>query len=107
MFTLTPNRLSKAIETVQGQIDERLDEAGAKALGDTLAVTFEEHFQYQQLQARAHVMGNLTTDEAQIVYVALGEVGSPENGGWAAETTLATKVVVTQLMGELLEKRLA
>jgi hypothetical protein len=107
MLGLTSNRITRAIETVQGQIDAKLDDAGRKGLDETLAVSFDEHFQFQQLQARAHAMGNLSTDEAQIIYVALGEVGSPDNGGWAAGTTLATKVVVTQLMGELLEKKLA
>lgn len=103
----TANRLTVAIEKVQAQIDAKLDETSAKALGDTLAVTFDEHFRFQELQAQAHVMQNLSTDEAQVVYIALGEVGSPSNGGWAADTSLATKVVVTQLMGELLAKKLA
>jgi hypothetical protein len=103
----TTNRLTVAIEKVQAQIDAKLDADSAKALGDTLAVSFDEHFKFQQLQSQAHAMQNLTTDEAQIVYIALGEVGSPGNGGWAAGTSLATKVVVTQLMGELLAKKLA
>jgi hypothetical protein len=107
MLSLTENRLTKAIATVQAQIDERLDAAGIAKLDETLGVTFEEHFKFQQLQSQAHVTGKLTTDEAQIVYVALGEVGSTKNGGWAAGTTLATKVVVTQLMGELLQQKLA
>lgn len=105
--SLTPNRITAAIETVRGQIAERLDEAGAIKLGETLALEGDEHFRFQQLQSRAHAMGNLTTDEAQLVYVALGEAGTGSNGGWAAETDLATKVVVTQLMEELLRKRLA
>jgi hypothetical protein len=31
-------------------------------------------------------------------------VGSQENGGWAAETDLPTKVTVTMLMGQLLAR---
>lgn len=103
----TANRLTVAIEKVQAQIDAKLDEAGRKGLDEAMDVSFEEHFKFQQLQSQAHAMQNLTTDEAQIVYIALGGVGSPSNGGWAADTSLATKVVVTQLMGELLAKKLA
>jgi hypothetical protein len=69
-----------------------------------MAVEFDEHFAFQQAQARAHVEQRLTTDEAQVVYVALGEVGSQSNGGWAAGTDTATKVAVTLAMGELLRK---
>jgi hypothetical protein len=101
------NRITTKISEVAAIIAEK---GGAEALADldaTLAVTFEEHFAFQNAQARAHVTGLLTTDEAQVVYVALGEVGDPGNGGWAAGTDLATKVVVTQLMGELLARRAA
>jgi len=67
-----------------------------------MAVTFGEHFAYQNAQARAHVSGKLSTDEAQIIYIALGEVGSQDNGGWASGTDLATKVVVTLTIGQLI-----
>lgn len=74
----------------------------AADLDAAMAVTFTEHYAFQDAQARAHASAKLTTDEAQIIYGALGEVGSVANGGWAAGTDLATKVTVTRLMGELL-----
>jgi hypothetical protein len=94
------NRLAAHIATVQARIDSITPEAAAK-LEANLAVEPFEHFAYQEAQARAHVSGKLTADEAMIVYRALGEVGSESNGGWAADTDLATKVSVTLLMGEL------
>lgn len=66
-----------------------------------LDITFREHFAYQNTQAQAHAAGRLTTAEAQVVYRALGEIHGG-NGGWSAGTDVATKVVVTRLMGELL-----
>jgi len=62
-----------------------------------------EHFAFQEAQARAHASGRLTTDEAQIIYMALGATGSA--GGWAKGTDLATKVIVTEVIAELLARR--
>jgi hypothetical protein len=95
------NRLAAHIEEVRVKCDA-LPEAKRQALDETLAVSFEEHFRFQETQARAHAGGKLSTDEAMIVYRALGELGSDANGGWANGTDLATKVSVTLLMGELL-----
>lgn len=103
---LDPNRITKAIEAVRVKVDA-LDPDKAESLERTLDVTLEEHFQYQQTQAAAHAMQTLTTAEAQVLYVALGEQGSDANGGWAARTDLPTKVVVTQVVGELIRRRVA
>lgn len=65
-------------------------------------ISFQEHYAYQNAQSVAHATGLLTLDEAQIIYQALGEVGSEKNGGWAKGTDLATKVAVTMLMAEIL-----
>lgn len=97
----TDNRLTAAISKIRVKA-EALSEAEREGLNSEMDVTFEEHFAYQQAQARAHTMGKITTDEAQVIYIALGEVGSASNGGWAAETDLPTKVAVTLAMGELL-----
>jgi hypothetical protein len=102
---LGPNRVSRAIDVAREAVS-KLNAVAASELDTTLALDFDEHFAYQQAQARAHAEGVLTTDEAQIVYVALGEVGSPSNGGWATGTDTATKAVVTQLIGQLLAGRL-
>lgn len=47
-------------------------------------------------------MRRLTFDEAQVVYHALGEGYNEDNGGWTAETSLARKVAITQMVGELI-----
>lgn len=73
------------------------------AFEQTLDNTPLEHFAFQEAQARAHASGRLTTDEAQIIYMALG-TGSSRNG-WSARTDLATKLIVTEVMTELLSHR--
>ncbi|HEU5112107.1 MAG TPA: hypothetical protein VFU96_02250 [Acidimicrobiia bacterium] len=100
------NRVDTARIKVQERIDRLSDDARAK-LESTTDITFDEHFQFQETQARFHAMEIINQEEALIVYGALGEVGSQENGGWAEGTDLATKIVVTQLMAELLALRLA
>jgi hypothetical protein len=102
---LTKTRLSASIAEAQARIDALGDDPKVAKLDETLAVTFDEHFRFQQMQAEAHVSGILETDAALLIYAALGEVGSSKNGGWAAGTNLATKVVITQLMGELLARK--
>ena len=104
MATLSGEKLSRMIEVVRVKLDALDDRDAISTLEDTLSVDFEEHFEFQQLQARYHAMELLSPEAAQIVYVALGEVGSDSNGGWASKTDLPTKVVVTQLMAELLQR---
>lgn len=100
-LSVTGAKMSSMIATVRTKC-KALDEETRTNLDNNLAVDFGEHFQYQQMQAEAHAMGLLTPEAAMIVYRALGEIGSDDNGGWSAETDLPTKIVVTQLMGELL-----
>jgi len=95
------NRIAAAVERVSTKLAD-LDAAKVSKLDAEMAVTFEEHYAFQNAQARAHVEQRLTTDEAQVIYIALGEVGSQKNGGWADGTSTATKVAVTLAMGELL-----
>ena len=101
---LTKDRLIGLIETVRAQCAAKPAEALKADAG--MALEADDHFRFQTMQAEAHAMGVLATDAAQVVYVALGEVGSASNGGWAARTDTATKVVVTQLMSELLAQKL-
>lgn len=99
------NRVQAAIDRTR----EKIKTVDAQALTDldkALAVDFDDHFQYQEIQAQAHAEEKLTTEEAQIIYIALGEVGSASNGGWATGADLATKSVVTTLMGHLLAERM-
>jgi hypothetical protein len=99
------NRVADHIASLRPRIAVLTDEAFAR-LESNMAVEPFEHFNFQQEQARAHASGKLTADEALIVYNALGEVGSESNGGWSADTDLATKVSVTLLMGELIKARI-
>lgn len=108
------NRIADAIDRARNAFrnGRKLDGSGPidpdafDRIEPTLDVDFAEHAAYQDTQAWAHVSGILTTEEAQTIYVALGEVGSTKNGGWAAGTDLATKVVVTNVMRELLDAKI-
>ena len=102
---LTKDRLIAAIAAAAGKI-AAIPAAEAKSLDEGMALEADDHFRFQTMQAEAHAGGILATDAAQVIYVALGEVGSASNGGWAARTDTATKVVVTQLMSELLGRKL-
>ena len=102
MNALTAERLSNMIATAREKVG-KLSVSELADLDNGMAVEFDEHYEYQQLQARFHATGMLTPEAAQIVYIALGECGSVNNGGWATNTDTATKVIVTQLMHELLQ----
>lgn len=71
-----------------------------------LDISFEEHFAFQQTQAESHVSGVISPEVAQIIYNALGESMSSSNGGWKAGVTTARKQAITQLMSELMAKRI-
>ena len=105
----TTNRVLAHADKVRARIASGRKPDGSP-LGDTaqldksLALTSAEWFAYQNAQARAHATGKLTTDEAAVVYLALGGEtgGSPANGHWAVDTDLALKVTITNLIGELI-----
>ena len=82
-------------------------EASLVRLEQSLALESWEHAQYQQHQARAHASGKLTTEEAQTIYIALGEAMSTKNGGWKSHVKLPLKLAITQTMEELLKAALA
>lgn len=102
------NRIALAIDKTRATLasGQRLDGAGpidpsaVARLDKSLDNGLDEWFAYQTAQSRAHAMGVLTTEEAQVIYRALGGE-APGPGGWAAGTDLATKVVVTKVLGEL------
>lgn len=93
--------LDDAIAKVQIRL-ETVSSEDASKLETSLAVDFKDHFDYQQIQANAFAMGKISLRDAQICYIALGEVWNESNGGFSKGTDLATKAIVTQLMGELL-----
>ena len=86
---------------IEAKIEDKDDEALA-SLDETCAMEFTEHARYQDAQARAFISGRLSEADAQAAYSALGEVYNESNGGWSQGTTLARKITVTQLVGELI-----
>jgi hypothetical protein len=102
---ITANR----VEQAAGIVREKLATLPADKVAQAdagLAIDFAEHFAYQQAQARAHASGKLSAAEAQTVYIALGEVGSDANGGWAAGTDTAMKYAISVLIAKILSDRL-
>lgn len=107
------DRLTPRIEALREALRSRVGAYGSKEgvpltdedirrVDETSNLTFEEHAAFQDTQAWAHINGIISADEAQVIYNALGEVGSSANGGWAQGTDTATKVVVQQMVMELL-----
>lgn len=103
------DRIQHARECLSRRI--RLDNGEPLAPGLDLAVfertldnSFDEHYRYQNLQSQAFAMGKLSFPEAQRIYAALGEV--PAADGWAEGTDLATKLIVTEVLGELVAARI-
>lgn len=106
------NRLIPRIEHVRDCLARRVRIDNGKPLPASLDLTQWahnldnsplEHFAFQNAQARAHAKGLITTDEAQTIYMALGEV--PASDGWASGTDLATKLIVTEVMAEIMAGR--
>lgn len=99
------NRVAEAIARMRERIanGQKVDgspiTADLVALERGLANSVMEHIAFQNAQARAFAMGKLTQAEATTIYTALGEV--PAGDGWASGTDLATKIIVTQVMAEL------
>lgn len=98
------NRIQAAIEGVRPKV-AGLPEDKRQSLDEGMALTFSEHFQFQQKQAEAHASGLLSPDEALVIYSALGESMSEANGGWQEHADTATKVIVTKVIGELVGVR--
>lgn len=98
-------KVNRMINEVRGKLSF-LGNAKYKELNDNMAITFEEHFSFQNLKSEAQVTELITPDAAMIFYVALGEVhNSDVNGGWTQGTDLATKIITTQFMSELLTRK--
>lgn len=108
--------MANRIETSIATHSERI--AGLNGVGlngkplseveEELTLRFEEFVAFQNEQARAHAGGLITSDEAMTVYRLLGgeSHAGDENYGWPKGVTLAQKMVVTNLMGELMSRRL-
>jgi hypothetical protein len=105
----TTNRVLAMIEKRRGQIASGVKPDGSPITADlaelekSLDNSLVEVFTYQNLKSRAQLAGLLNTDEAMTIYAALGRE-APGPNGWAPDADLATKVVVTGLMGELITR---
>jgi len=75
----------------------------AEKVEGIFTLSFEEHFAYQTVQSHAFASGVLTLEEAHTVYTSMGEMHTETNDGWAEGTDLATKMVVTALIGALMK----
>jgi hypothetical protein len=67
------------------------------ALDRSLDLDILEVVAWQEAKSLAQMKGILSVEEALTVYTAIGE-----DGGWAQDTSLALKVTITTLMGQLL-----
>jgi hypothetical protein len=116
-FYSNKNRIDDAIGRQQGRIDALVEsgvdlkgqpiKASLANMDETLALTTQDHADFQKCQSRASAAGTLNTDEALTIYAALGAWHNPDNGGWQDGVNLATKTVVTQTVSELLQRQLA
>ena len=112
----TENRIVKGASNYQKRIDECLEKGvdhqgkpideALETLAKTMALSFTDHFEYQNLQAQAHASGKISADEARTIYAALGEVMNSDNGGWQPHVDLAMKAMITQIMRELVSIRI-
>ena len=96
------NRIQQRIDLIQGKISSGVASAEKLAnLEKTMETSWDELFQYQNAQARAHAMGKISSEEAMLLYNLLGRE-NPTEEKWN-QLSLAQKVAVTQVMAELLE----
>ena len=105
----TINRIEEHADQLQAQMVPGLTADGIplgelEDLDRSLDISDSERLVYQERRARARLERELTAEEAMSVYVAVGEAGISENGGWPAETDLALKMSVTSLMFALLNR---
>lgn len=99
-----PNRVVASI----ARMEERIKELNGVGLNGKPLDEFrkEKHLDmgefvsYQNLQARAFSSGLLNMEEATTIYNILG--GEVFKGDWPDGTSLASIIVVEQVMGELL-----
>ena len=103
------NRIVAAIAAREAKLrDKFADGIGLNGepiddLHETLEISWQDFVGFQGAQARAHVSGRITSDEAATIYAVLG--GEVYRDGWPDGTSLATKLVITQVMGELIGVR--
>ena len=99
------NRIVAAIDAMDKRLAVRLDSAAdieserAKQalMNQKMNIEFDEYCVFQDKKSQAQAAGILTCDEAMTIYRILG--GGPEDFNKA---TLAQKVIVNQIVAELM-----
>jgi len=99
------NRVTAAIQNAKTRIAERLEagiitEDRVAELDKSLNMELGEFCRFQELKSLAHMEGRLTIDEAQSVYSLLGQTPDHFN-----RQPVEVKSVLTQIFGELLQKK--
>ena len=89
-------RITAWIKTVESTL-EKVDKAKQDTLSEALRLDLSEVVGWQTAQAEAHAGGTLSTEDAQVIYHAIGPTGA----NWQRQT-LATRLVITQVMQTLL-----
>lgn len=96
------NRVALAITAMRERV-AALSPETAGELERSTALSPAERIVYLDTQANAHATGSISLEEANMLYEAL-HFGGTTNNGWNHGTDLATKIVVTQVIGELIGK---
>lgn len=91
------NRVANLISTLEGRV-AALPQDKRDDLEQTATFDFEEFVELQNLKSAAQASGLLSLEEAQTVYMTLGE-GGPDKVNRAS---LATRCAMLQLLKELL-----
>lgn len=99
------NRVTAAIEKTKARLEKRLEDGlvtpeQVQELDRQLDMEPGEYCRFQELKSLAYMEGRLTLDEANTVYSILGETTDHFNS-----QPVAAKSVLTQIFGELLERR--
>ena len=89
-------RITASIKTVESTL-KKVDKAKQATLSEALRLDLSEVVGWQTAQAEAPAGGTLSTEDAQLIYHAIGPTGA----NWQRQT-LATRLVITQVMQTLL-----
>jgi len=100
------NLIETAIKNMETNIKERLasgktTQEQCDKMHKDLDMPLEDFCLFQEMKSVASMDGTLSLDAAQTVYALLGEVPDTFNN-----RSLAEKYVLTQLLGELANKRI-
>ena len=107
MLTMSRNRIQEAIVLKRQYIKDRLDigavtQSKLDALDADLNISMAEYVVFQQSKSEFQAGGVISCDEAMTIYAALGF-----GPGHFNMQDLATKVVLTGILEEMLARKIA